>query len=200
MIDLTPLDVRKKKGDFRRAMRGYDADSVDHFLDHVADRMEELVRENLALKERAAQLTESVGAFRERERAMNEALISAQQLREETRTQAEREAELTLREARSEAERTVQAARSESNRIFGEARRQLATVDEALRRIQSQRQTYLRGFRALLERHLEDVAQEEERLRDFAGADVELPPRAQEPHESPSWLAALDNHSQGSGE
>ena len=24
MIDLTPLDVRKKKGDFRKGLRGYD--------------------------------------------------------------------------------------------------------------------------------------------------------------------------------
>ncbi len=32
MIDLTPLDVRKKRGDFRRGLRGYDPEEVDHFL------------------------------------------------------------------------------------------------------------------------------------------------------------------------
>ena len=35
MIDLTPLDVRKKKNDFPKGLRGYDASAVDHFL---ADR------------------------------------------------------------------------------------------------------------------------------------------------------------------
>ena len=36
MIDLTPLEVRKKKGDFRRSMRGYEQQAVDDFIDLVA--------------------------------------------------------------------------------------------------------------------------------------------------------------------
>lgn len=44
MIDLTPLDVRKKRGDFAKGLRGYDIQEVDTFLDLVAERMEELVR------------------------------------------------------------------------------------------------------------------------------------------------------------
>ena len=78
MIDLTPLDVRKKKGDFRRALRGYEADVVDSFLDLAADRLEELVRENAALRERTLQLTETLSGYRSREHAMNEALVTAQ--------------------------------------------------------------------------------------------------------------------------
>jgi len=96
MIDLTPLDVRKKKGDFRRVMRGYDADAVDNFLDEVVARMEELVRENQSLGQRVTQMTDVIADYRERERAMNEALVSAQQLREGTREQAQREADLVL--------------------------------------------------------------------------------------------------------
>ncbi|MBA4159185.1 MAG: DivIVA domain-containing protein, partial [Gemmatimonadetes bacterium] len=70
MIDLTPLDVRKKKGDFRRAMRGYEPELVDSFLDLVADRLDELVRENVTLRERVNQLTQAIDTFRERERAL----------------------------------------------------------------------------------------------------------------------------------
>jgi DivIVA domain-containing protein len=77
MIDLTPLDVRKKKGDFRKVMRGYDPDAVDNFLDEVVGRMEELVRENSSLSARFASMTEAIADYRERERAMNEALVSA---------------------------------------------------------------------------------------------------------------------------
>jgi DivIVA domain-containing protein len=93
MIDLTPLDVRKKKGDFRKGLRGYEIAEVDSFLDLVAERMEELVRENALLKERSSQLADGLNAFRSREQAMNEALVSAQQLREEIRAQTQREAE-----------------------------------------------------------------------------------------------------------
>ena len=45
MIDLTPLDVRKKRGDFGKRLRGYDPQEVDTFLELVAERMEVLVQE-----------------------------------------------------------------------------------------------------------------------------------------------------------
>ena len=80
MIDLTPLDVRKKKSDFTRTLRGYDPPAVDQFLELVADRMEELVRDNTALSERVSQISASLSGYREREQAMNEALVAAQQL------------------------------------------------------------------------------------------------------------------------
>jgi DivIVA domain-containing protein len=153
MIDLTPLDVRKKKGDFRRALRGYESEGVDAFLDLAADRLEEVVRENAALRERNLQLTEALNAFRAREHAMNEALVTAQQLREEVRAQAGREAELALREARAEAER-----------ILADARQKMAAATEAARRVDGQRARYLRSFRAFVERQMAELEMEEERL------------------------------------
>lgn len=155
MIDLTPLDVRKKKGDFTRSLRGYEPGTVDQFLDVVADRMEELLRDNTALSERVAQLSESLSAYRERERAMNEALVAAQQLREELRTQSARESEAVLREARVEAER-----------IVAEARRTAQEAAEATRRVYAARARFLRSYRAFLERQIDEVAAEEDRVKD----------------------------------
>lgn len=156
MIDLTPLDVRKKKGDFARSMRGYDPARVDEFLELAAERMEELVRENASLSARLEGLSASVAEYRERERALNEALVSAQQLREEMRGQAEREAELVLREARAQGERIVE-----------DAKRQVLTAAEALRRVQGQRTRFLRLFRALVERQLGEIEEEEGRFREL---------------------------------
>lgn len=153
MIDLTPLDVRKKKGDFTRALRGYDPEAVDHFLDLVADRMEELVREQATLHERVNQVNTSLAAYREREQAMNEALVAAQQLREDVRTQSARESESILKEARLQAER-----------IVGDARRAAHDATEATRRVHSARARFLRGFRTFLERQIEEVVAEEERI------------------------------------
>ena len=163
MIDLTPLDVRKKKGDFRRVMRGYDADAVDNFLDEVVARMEELVRENQALAAKSAQMTEAIADYRERERAMNDALVSAQQLREGMREQAQREADLVLREARAEGER-----------IVADAKRQVTFALEALRRVQAQGVRFLRLFRALVERQLSELEQEEERTQSLSRLDAEV--------------------------
>lgn len=162
MIDLTPLDVKKKKGDFRRAVRGYDTASVDDFLEQVAVRMEGLVRESMDANARLNSMAEAISAYRERERAMNEALVSAQQLREDMREQAAREADLVLREARAEAER-----------IVGEARRQATSAAEALRRIEGQRVRFLRLFRTLVERQLQEIEQEEERTAQLGRGDAE---------------------------
>lgn len=163
MIDLTPLDVRKKKGDFRRVMRGYDPEAVDNFLDEVVARMEELVRDNASLNQRVGQMTDAIADYRERERAMNEALVSAQQLREGMREQAQREADLVLREARGEGER-----------IVADAKRQVTFALEALRRVQAQRVRFLRLFRALVERQLSELEQEEERTAALARLDAEV--------------------------
>jgi DivIVA domain-containing protein len=162
MIDLTPLDVRKKKGDFRRGLRGYEPPQVDEFLDLVAERLEDLVRENTMLRERTAQLAEALNAFRAREQAMNEALVSAQQLREEIREQSARQADLNLREARAEGER-----------LLTEARRDVEQEREALRRVEGQRARFLRSFRTFLEGQLEDLLLEEERARHSAGGEGE---------------------------
>jgi DivIVA domain-containing protein len=154
MIDLTPLEVRKKKGDFRRGLRGYEPDEVDTFLDLVADRLEELVRENRALRESVGRIEEQVGQYRERERALTDALVSAQEYREQARAQAEREAELRLREAEAEAAR-----------LQAETRRELAREEEGLRRIRSRRVQLMESFRAFLERELSEVTHEIDALQ-----------------------------------
>jgi DivIVA domain-containing protein len=152
MIDLTPLDVRKKKGDFRRAVRGYDAELVDDFLDMVAERLEELVKQNVALSERSEHLLEQVGSFREREKALNEALVTAQQLRTEAQAQADREADLVRREAQGQAERIVE----EGQRSYRELARQIEGL-------QARKGQFLRAFRTLLERYLSELDMDEVR-------------------------------------
>jgi DivIVA domain-containing protein len=168
MIDLTPLDVRKKKGDFRKVMRGYDPESVDNFIEVVASRMEDLVRENSALAGKVDAMSGSMTEYRDRERAMNEALVSAQQLREDMREQARREADLVLREARAQGER-----------IVADAKRQVSLALEALRRIQGQRVRFLRIFRAMVERQLGEIEQEEGLTATIARLEGENAERAE---------------------
>src|SRR3954466_13017571 len=114
MIDetfhLTPLDVRRYE--FGKALRGYDPERVDQFREQVAEELERLSRLNQDLDGKARGFHEQLRAFRERDKAINEALVSAQQLRSEMRAQAEREAELILREAQAEASRTIDDARA----------------------------------------------------------------------------------------
>src|SRR5258707_13492971 len=99
MIDetfhLTALDVRRY--DFGRALRGFDPERVNQFREQVADELERLTRLNQELDAKAKGFHEQLRAFRDRDKALNEALVSAQQLREEIGDQAEREVQLILR-------------------------------------------------------------------------------------------------------
>ena len=86
---LTPLDIRKQE--FRKTLRGYDTAGVEDFQVRVADALERAIRERQVLEERLSALTEQLRVFRDREKAMNEALVAAQQLRQDSRATAERE-------------------------------------------------------------------------------------------------------------
>lgn len=146
MIDLTPLEVRKKKGDFKRAMRGYDPGMVDDFLEIVADRLEELVRANLGHEDRVRQLEQQLRDYKERERALTDALVSAQELREEMREQALRDADAARREAQEEAER-----------IRTNVTQEIEREEQMLRRLRARQAQLAQSYRALLEREMEEL-------------------------------------------
>ena len=141
---LTPLDVRRY--DFGRALRGYNPARVDQFRDQVADELERLTKINQDLDARARSFHEQLRAFRERDKALNDALIAAQQLRDDVRGQAEREAQLIIREAQGEAERVIEAARADVRRM-----------EEELDNLDRSRRTYLAQMRTLIARQLSEV-------------------------------------------
>jgi DivIVA domain-containing protein len=148
MIDesfhITSLDVRRF--DFGRALRGYNPEKVEQFRAQIAEELDRLGRVNADLDTKARSFHEQLRAFRERDKALNEALVSAQQLRAETREQAEREAQLLIKEAQAEGDRLIEGAKSEVRRMEAE----LDALDRS-------RRTYLAQMRALLARQLSEV-------------------------------------------
>jgi DivIVA domain-containing protein len=188
MIDLTPLDVRSKRGDFKKLMRGYDPQEVDTFLELVAERLEELTRENIGLRERAQTLQQQVASQTDREQAVQEALVTAQELRADIRGQAQREAESILKEAETEGRRLVAEAEAEARTKLRSSERRLDHIQDALQEMERRRTRFLKEFRQLLEREMDVVEVEEERkpLEDRA-IDLELgAKRAREKPEAPA--------------
>jgi DivIVA domain-containing protein len=174
---LTPVDARRY--DFGSALRGYDKTRVDQFRDQVADELERLSRVNQELEAKAKGFHEQLRAFRERDKALNDALISAQQLRAETREQADREAQLILREARAEGERLLEETRSEVRRL---------QVDiDALERA---RRNYLAQMRSMAERQLAELQSAETASAAPARPKPEEVDEEHPPVKSPSWLDA----------
>ena len=152
-MDLTPLDVRKKQDDFRRTVRGYDPAQVDAFLEICSERLDELIQQDNRRQDEAAVMQKRLNSYEEREQALNEALVTAQELREEARAQADKSAALTLREAEQEAE----GIRRDANVATHASRR---TLDE----LRVRRAGFLRSMRGSLERFLGEIEEEERRL------------------------------------
>ncbi len=155
---LTAVDVRRYE--LGSALRGYDKARVDQLRDQVADELERLTRVNQELEAKAKGFHEQLRAFRERDKALNDALVSAQQLRADTKEQAEREAILTLREAQAEGQRLIDEAKAEVRRLSVEI--------DALTKL---RRTHLAQARALAERHLTDLQSAEAMDTQIAAAE-----------------------------
>lgn len=189
---LTAIDVRRY--DFGNALRGYDRARVDQFREQVAEELERLARANQELELKARNFHEQLKSFRERDKALNEALISAQQLRGEIREQAEREAQLIVREAQQQAEQHLAGVREET-----------ARAQQQLQGLWRTRRAYLAQLRSQLEHQLAELNNaEQEPLPDFttprsATAAVDEPSVAREIRQlpqrnmapTPSWLDAV---------
>jgi DivIVA domain-containing protein len=144
IFHLTPVDVRRY--DFGSAMRGYDRQRVDQFREQLAEELERLIRVNGELETKVRNFHEQLKHYRERDKAINEALVSAQQLREEVKDQAAREAELMRREAESSAQR-----------IVADAQRHVASLQGDLEQLDRTRRAYLAQLRAIAERHIAEA-------------------------------------------
>ncbi len=175
---LTPLDIRRY--DFGSALRGYDRARVDTFRDQVSHEVERLTKHVQSLESKAQGFHEQLRAFRDRDKALNDALVSAQQLRSEVKEQAEREAQLIIREAKAAAERLLDQIQSD-----------VRTAKAELDGLHRQRRAYLAQLRVMVDRHLAEIEAAESMPQSAA---ERRPSAEEEPHSTtatPEWLESL---------
>ena len=117
-MTLTSMDIHNKE--FTHSFRGYSVEEVNEFLDRVAKDFEQLLRENLELKDQAGQLSEKMKGYQKLEATMHNAIVIAQEAAEEVKQNASREADLIRREADREAQQIIEDSRYRSSRILTE--------------------------------------------------------------------------------
>jgi len=113
---ITPHDIRQQQFTVRM-FRGFDPPQVDAFLEDVADDYETLLKENALLKEQITTHEERSRGVLERERSLQEVLVTTQRLVEEMKAAAKRESELIVRESELRGEKVMEAARGEEAKI-----------------------------------------------------------------------------------
>jgi cell division initiation protein len=146
-MKLTPLDIHHKE--FRLALRGYNQEEVDGFLDEVADEFERLFKENIDLSEKLDAANEKVRGYAEIEKTLHNTMLAAQQSAEDIKARALKEAELLLRDAEMKAKELVQGALSEKQKTQSEFMRIKTAEDDFRLRFREVLEEYMRQLHAV---------------------------------------------------
>jgi cell division initiation protein len=136
-MPITPSDIEHKT--FSTALRGYDLDEVDDFLDEIVVALRDLHGELTAARAKIAELEQNKGTVEVGgggggdEAAVGRVLILAQQAADRTVEDARTEADQLLEDARAVAERTLSEARTEADSFEAdrEQRREAAKTEMA---------------------------------------------------------------------
>ena len=138
---LSPLDIRQQQFTVRM-FRGLDPQEVDAFLEDVAEDYEAVLRENALLREQLAVMEERSRGLADREKTLQDTLLTTQKLADEMKETARRESQLIVREAELRGEKQLEEIRAEEGRIRSDM--------TALRRM---RRHLVEDLRATLERY-----------------------------------------------
>jgi cell division initiation protein len=172
MSELTALDILGKQ--FSRRVRGYAPFEVHEFLSQVASAIEALSRERGELRQQMHRLEQELAEFRERETALQEALVAAQ-----------RSAESTVEMARAQGQKIVEEGQTLAERLIREAHGRAQNIDVHIADLRNRR----REARAELMRLVQLL---EGLVRDDKEREEEEPATPQ--------LAILKTHAEASSE
>ncbi len=172
MAELSALDILGKQ--FNKKLRGYAPSEVHEFLSQIASAVEGLTRERGELKQRVHRLDQDLAEFRERESALQDALVAAQKT-----------AEATIEAARAESQKIIDDGHTLADRLVDEANKRAQNIETVVAELRTRR----REARAELMRQVEI-------LEGFVRDDQK---REQEERSTPQ-LAVLQPRNEGSSE
>jgi cell division initiation protein len=138
---LTAMDIEKQS--FTRKMRGFDPDEVQLFLRAVAEEIERVNLENQNMAEEHGELRQRLDEFKDRERTLQETLVTAQMMSADLKVKSKAEADLLVKEARFKAERLLEQAQD-----------QLHALENEIGRLRLEKDAFENRLRAAIEEHL----------------------------------------------
>ncbi len=138
---ITPKDILDKE--FNTKFRGYDPDEVDSFLEEIANAFTTTIKELNQLKDRLVQCENELKELKEKQAEVQQAIISANKLAEEMKSQAQKEAQLLIDQAKVDAERIIADAHQEAIQLEGQIRNLRRYYRETFFRIKKSLEYYL---------------------------------------------------------
>jgi cell division initiation protein len=141
---ITPLDIRKQE--FRRVVRGLDAEEVHAFMTTVADEYEAVLVDNKQLRERILEQDDKMGEYRNMEKTLRDTLMTAERVLDEAKEGARKEAQLILQDAEMRAHQVTENLRRQAT----ELRREVVELHK-------EKDSYLARFKGLAEAQIQFI-------------------------------------------
>jgi len=111
----TPYNIKTQE--FNKAVRGYDKDEVQAFLDSVSDEFEKLIKDNEDLLNSVEEYKQDIKEYKHLEKSLQNTLVTAQESSSKSLQSAKRQNELIIKEAEVKAAQIIEKANKESERI-----------------------------------------------------------------------------------
>lgn len=103
---LTPLDIENKR--FTKAIKGYNSNEVDEFLDELTVEYEKLYKENAELRSEVESNKKDLEHYRSVEHTLQNTLVMAQTTAEDIKKMANQQADQILKDAELNAKKAVE--------------------------------------------------------------------------------------------
>jgi cell division initiation protein len=140
-MKVTPLEIRQQQ--FPLRFRGLDPAEVDKFLELVASEMEDLIKDNVRLKEGLAKKDQDIQRLQQGDDELKKALVAIQHIRDDWVGRAEKQAEQLLMESEHKAKQMLQ-----------DAEKKLEAIQHDVQELTRQRHQLMAQIRQVLEQHL----------------------------------------------
>ena len=166
---ITGKDIKEKV--FDKAVRGYNSDQVDDFLDEVMAAVEELTEQNGTLTKQLESATARLEEYKAQESSVISTLESARALMNDISVSAEKRADLIVKNAELDADQMIKNARESVDKLKEEENELSQRVASLKHRLRNILQTELDRFDSM--------------DQDLFGATLDIPQTAAAPAESP---------------
>jgi cell division initiation protein len=140
-MKVTALEVRQQQ--FPVRLRGYDPTTVEMFLDRVAGRLEELVKENAQLREALAKKDQEIQGIQAQEKDWKQTLLTVQQARDDL-----------IKRGQQEAHSLVAKAQHKVHQLLSEAEKTRRAIAQDVQLLMCQKRQLMGALHSLLSQHL----------------------------------------------
>ena len=164
---------------------GYDMKSVDEFVEQMTEDYAALQKENAALKSKMKVLVDKIEEYRSVEDGMRRALVSAQNIAQETIDKAKLEAEETMSRTKAEQEQMLTRMRTEYEAKTAIYEKQIAAEEMRLKQAKQGCTDFLTKLTAYYEEQLKGLvalsASEALKVEDVSAASAVQPTTPETP-------------------